>query len=269
MKKIILFSIPLSFFIILPATANLGQVWTDFQSYATDLQNYLRNNLTETLQPIESETQSAIDSSTGELNIPNPNAAGEIIRDGTIWYYTSGDKFDNNSTVRANLVSNEVNRLITRGAASGLMGTNGQLRLKTKLEETEKSIQQIAGFNEENAKLKEDINNQIENLKNSIPGNDAVQTAIASITSALGLGQLNILLQSNEIQEEEVKISGEHLSQTIQTNQFLQYSNLNLTNISQQVEENNRARRVDNSTEASRLLRNTSQVDLFGRQFEQ
>ncbi len=253
---------------ILPATANLGQVWTDFQYYATDLQNYLRNNLTETLQPIESETQTAIDSSTGELNIPNPNAAGEIIRDGTIWYYTSGDKFDNNSTVRANLVSNEINRLITRGAASGLMGTNGQLRLKTKLEETEKSIQQIAGFNQENEKFKEDINNQINTLKNSIPNND-VQNVIANISSLLGLGQLNFLLQSNEIQEEQVKISGENLSQTIQTNQFLQYSNLNLTNISQQVEENNRARRVDNSTEASRLLRNTSQVDLFGRSFEQ
>ncbi len=268
MKKIILFSIPLSFLIILPATANLGQVWTDFQSYATDLQNYLRNNLSETLQPIESEAQSAIDSSIGELNIPNPNAAGEIIRDGTIWYYTSGDKFDNNSTVRANLVSNEINRLITRGAASGLMGTNGQLRLKTKLEETEQSIQKIAGFKEENEKFKEDINNQINNLKNSIPNND-VQNTIANITSLLGLGQLNFLLQSNEIQEEEVKISGENLSQTIQTNQFLQYSNLNLTNISQQVEENNRARRVDNSTEASRLLRNTSQVDLFGRAFEE
>ncbi|TFI55958.1 hypothetical protein BLD44_001050 [Mastigocladus laminosus UU774] len=268
MKKIILFSIPLSFLIILPATANLGQVWTDFQSYATDLQNYLRNNLSETLQPIESEAQSAIDSSIGELNIPNPNAAGEIIRDGTIWYYTSGDKFDNNSTVRANLVSNEINRLITRGAASGLMGTNGQLRLKTKLEETEQSIQKIAGFKEENEKFKEDINNQINNLKNSIPNND-VQNTIANITSLLGLGQLNFLLQSNEIQEEGVKISGENLSQTIQTNQFLQYSNLNLTNISQQVEENNRARRVDNSTEASRLLRNTSQVDLFGRAFEE
>ncbi|MCP6761723.1 MAG: hypothetical protein NHB32_23930 [Fischerella sp. CENA71] len=265
MKKIILFSIPLSFFIILPATANLGQVWTDFQSYATDLQNYLRNNLTETLQPIESEAQSAIDSSIGELNIPNPNAAGEIIRDGTIWYYTSADKFDNNSTVRANLVSNEINRLITRGAASGLMGTNGQLRLKTKLEETERTIEKIAGFNEEAEKFQEEIQNQL----NSIPGINEAKNIANQIASTLGLGQLNILLQSIKIQEETSKITGENLSQTMQTNQFLQYSNLNLTNISQQVEENNRARRVDNATEASRLLRNTFQVDLFGRQFEQ
>jgi hypothetical protein len=267
MKKIILLSIPLSFLTILPAMADLGQVWTDFQSYATDLQNYLRNNLTETLQPIEAEAQIAIDSSTGELNIPNPNAAVEIIRDGTIWYYTSADKFDNNSTVRANLVSNEINRLITRGAASGLFGTNGQLRLKTKLESTEQTIQTIADFNEENEKFQEDINNQLETLRSQIP--DTIQNALANITSLLGIGQLNFLLQNNKIQEEEVKITGEHLAQTMQTNQFLQYSNLNLANISQQVEENNRARRVDNATEASRLLRNSSQVDLFGRQFEQ
>ncbi|WP_445638785.1 hypothetical protein NSTC745_01449 [Nostoc sp. DSM 114161] len=51
----------------------------------------------------------------------------------------------------------------------------------------------------------------------------------------------------------------------IQTNQYLQYSNLNLANIAQQTEEANRARRVETSTEASRLLRATSQMDLFGR----
>ncbi|BAZ69831.1 hypothetical protein NIES4106_46110 [Fischerella sp. NIES-4106] len=264
MKKIILFSIPLSFLIILPATANLGQVWTDFQSYATDLQNYLRNNLSETLQPIESEAQSAIDSSIGELNIPNPNAAGEIIRDGTIWYYTSADKFDNNSTVRANLVSNEVNRLITRGAASGLLGTNGQLRLKTKLEETERTLEEIAKSSEETDQESQDLLEQATAL---IP--EDAKDPINKILAILGANQGILQQQGIRIQREDLKISGESLSQTIQTNQFLQYSNLNLTNISQQVEENNRARRVDNSTEASRLLRNTSQVYLFGRSFEQ
>ncbi|MBW4433885.1 MAG: hypothetical protein KME28_19775 [Pelatocladus maniniholoensis HA4357-MV3] len=264
MKKIIFLSIPLSFLIILPAMADIGQVWTDFQSYATDLQNYLRNNLTETLQPLESETQSAIDSSTGELNIPNPNAAGEIIRDGTIWYYTSGDKFDNNSTVRANLVSNEINRLITRGAASGLLGTNGQLRLKTKLEETERTLEEIAKSSEETDQESQDLLDQATAL---IP--EDAKDPINKILAILGANQGILQQQGIRIQREDLKISGENLSQTIQTNQFLQYSNLNLTNISQQVEENNRARRVDNSTEASRLLRNTSQVDLFGRAFEQ
>ncbi|WP_323374455.1 hypothetical protein [Nostoc commune] len=38
-----------------------------------------------------------------------------------------------------------------------------------------------------------------------------------------------------------------------------------MANISQQSEETNRARRVETSTEAARLLRATSQMDLFGR----
>ena len=58
---------------------------------------------------------------------------------------------------------------------------------------------------------------------------------------------------------------GENLAQTMQLHQTLQYSNLNLANISQEMEESNRARRVNASAEAARLLRTTSQVDLIGR----
>jgi hemoglobin-like flavoprotein len=77
--------------------------------------------------------------------------------------------------------------------------------------------------------------------------------------------QANLQLQSIKIQSEQAKLVSETLAQSLQTNQFLQYSNLNLANISQQMEEANRARRVDTSTEAARLLRTTSQIDLFGR----
>ena len=70
------------------------------------------------------------------------------------------------------------------------------------------------------------------------------------------------------VQKLQAKIVAETFAQSIQTNQSLQYSNLNLANISQQAEEANRARRVDTSTEAARLLRATSQLDLFGREKE-
>jgi hypothetical protein len=68
------------------------------------------------------------------------------------------------------------------------------------------------------------------------------------------------------VQSEQSKIIGETLAQTMQTNQYLQYSNLNLASISQQMEEMNRTRRVDSATEAARLMRTTSQIDLFGRE---
>ncbi|NWF60867.1 MAG: hypothetical protein HXY43_16810 [Fischerella sp.] len=254
MRKTTLLTLSLTCLIMLPATAELGKVWTDFQSYAGDLQDYLKNNLTDTLQPLEADTQTAIDNSTGDLNIPNPNAAGESIRDSMTWYYVT-DKFDHNSTVRANLVSNEINRLITRGAVAGVMGANGQSTLREKLKATEDSLDRI----ESSKSFVEEI---LENLKSTI-------TDLANPASRLGLNQADLQAQNINIQQEQAKMIGETLGQTVQTNQFLQYTNLNLANISQQVEETNRARRVDTSAEAARLLRNTSQIDLFGRQFEE
>ena len=59
----------------------------------------------------------------------------------------------------------------------------------------------------------------------------------------------------------------ENLAQVMQNNQFLQYSNLNLANISRQVEQANQTRRVDTAAEAARLLRTSAQIDLFGREY--
>ncbi|MHC5831272.1 MAG: hypothetical protein ACYT04_88735, partial [Nostoc sp.] len=98
--------------------------------------------------------------------------------------------------------------------------------------------------------------------------NAAANAASGNVTQGLSfigeiLGQNQ--LQTIKIQQAQSAILGETFAQTIQINQSLQYSNLNLANISQQTEEANRARRVDTSTEAARLLRATSQLDLFGR----
>jgi hypothetical protein len=73
-------------------------------------------------------------------------------------------------------------------------------------------------------------------------------------------------LQAIKVQQEQAKIIAESLSQSIQTNHSLQYANLNLVNLSQQMAEMNRSRRVDAATETARLIRTTSQVDLFGRE---
>ncbi|NJS16863.1 MAG: hypothetical protein HC787_08450, partial [Nostocaceae cyanobacterium CSU_2_110] len=81
--------------ITLPAIAQLGNVWTDFQNYAIDLQNYLKDNISDTLQPVESETQTAINSFNGELNIPNPVAVRKSLNDNIIINSLS-DNFENN-----------------------------------------------------------------------------------------------------------------------------------------------------------------------------
>jgi hypothetical protein len=266
MQKTTIFTFTLLFLAILPVTAQiqtggLGQVWTDFQSYSTDLQNYLQYNLSDNLKPVEVQSQNALSNAKGELNIPNPVAAGKNVRDNLILYsYNSNsrsNRFENNSAVRGNLVSNELNRVITRGVAVGVLGENGQIRTKAKLESTEKSLQDIDRF----AQKTEESNNILLNTIRSIPKPTAETQAISSLAELLGVSQVQI----QKIQQEQVKIVAETFAQTLQNNQSLQYSNLNLANISQQAEEANRARRVETSTEAARLLRATSQLDLFGR----
>ncbi|NEU71591.1 hypothetical protein PI95_003080 [Hassallia byssoidea VB512170] len=263
MKKIALLTLSLSFLIILPATAQLGKVWTDFQSYSTDLQNYLTNNVNDSLKPVEFQSQNAIYNATGELRIPNPIDAGDRVSI-DIFLNSISDKFENNPVVRSSLVNNEINRLITRSSAAGVLGVNGQIRSKTKLEDTENRLEKIGVFTDE---LDENQQNFLNDIQDRIVQLGSNASVAGQVGELLGIReQTNLQYQQVKIQREQVKIVAETLGQTIQTNQSLQYTNLNLASLSQQVEDTNRARRVDASAEAARLLRTTSQADLFGRE---
>ncbi|MBW4643154.1 MAG: hypothetical protein KME23_09190 [Goleter apudmare HA4340-LM2] len=258
MKKIALLTLSLGLLTTLPAMAQLGNVLDDFQAYSVDLQNYLKNNLSPTLRPIEIQSQNALYDATGELNIPNPIAAGERVSNDIILNSIS-DKFDNNSVVKATTVNNEIKRLITQSSIASILGYNGQVRTKLKLQNVQDTLQNIS-------QIAQEADTSAQNILGGLPQTMS-QLATTSIPglSALFAGQSDLQLQNIKIQTEQSKIVAETFAQTMQTNHFLQYSNLNLASISQQMEENNRARRVDSSAEAARLLRTTSQMDLFGR----
>ncbi len=253
MQKTTFLTLTLSCLLVLPAIAQLGRVWTDFQFYSVDMQNYLRNNLNETLRPLEVRSQNALNNSTGELNIPNPVEAGKSLRQDLLFNPTT-DKFENNPVVQSNSVTNEINRLITRSSIESIMGRDGQIRLKSQLQNTETILDNI-----------EEISQQSDNLFRTI-ATAAANLIPTNPLAALEGDQANLQLQTIKIQQEQAKIIGETLAQTIQTNQSLQYSNLNLASISQQMDEINRSRRVDGATETARLIRTTAQIDLFGRE---
>ncbi|BAY16298.1 hypothetical protein NIES21_21230 [Anabaenopsis circularis NIES-21] len=256
MRKTTLLTLVFSSLLILPAMAQLGKVWTDFQYYSVDLQNYLRSNVNETFRPLDIRTQGALSNSSGELNLPDPVAAGKQVRDEIVINSISG-RYENNSAVNGAGVSNELNRIVTRGAVSGVLGREGQVRLKTKLEDTERSIETIAQTIENADSFLDKIKDQVCQVANTggmanVANQTLCQSSIQQDTTV-------------KILQEQSKIAAENLAQTFQTNQTIQYSNLNLANISQQVEETNRARRVDSAAEAARLLRTSAQIDLFGR----
>lgn len=260
MKRTILFTLGFLGLLTIPATAQLGRVWSDFQSYSTDLQNYLRYNLSETLKPLETSSQNALNSATGELNIPNPIAAGDQVRRDIIFFNSIPDKFENNQAIRSSVVTNEINRYLTRSTVQGTLGRDGQIRMRTKLQDTETSITEI----EKSSALADQIQSGLASIIRAAVGSNPATSSALSATQS----QADLQVQSIKIQTEQSKIISENLYQTVLANQSLQYSNLNLANISQQMEEANRARRVDTSTEAARLLRNTAQIDLFGRKTE-
>jgi hypothetical protein len=281
MRKTTIFTFTLLSLAILPAMAQvnteLGQVWNDIKLYSAEMEKYFQNNLSDNLKPLEAQSRNALDSAKGdrELKIPSPVAAGKKIRDNIInESYRSQSResrFENNAAVRGNIASNELNRFITRGAAEGLLGKEGQNRTQEKLENTENTLEEITTSA---GQLEGAKNTYIQNIQTALStaanatttgaSNSPIVQGILNLAQLIGVTQL----QTIRIQEAQSQFLGETFAQTIQTNQSLQYSNLNLANISQQAEEANRARRVDTSTEAARLLRATSQLDLFGREVD-
>lgn len=253
MRKVAIFSLGFSLLFLVPAMAQLGRVWTDFQVYSVDLQNYLINNLSQSLNPWEIRGQNALNNATGEANIPNPVEAGRSFRQ-DIFFSPTTDRFENNPVNYANTISNELNHLITRAAVESIMGRNGQLRLQAKLQNTENILENIDQITQNSDNILQEIINSVANI---VP-----QNPLAPVQQQ----QSNLQLQAIKVQQEQAKIMAESLAQSIQTNHSLQYANLNLVNLSQQMAEMNRSRRVDAATETARLIRTTSQVDLFGRE---
>ncbi|MEC4815687.1 MAG: hypothetical protein SAK29_20790 [Scytonema sp. PMC 1069.18] len=242
----------------LPAVA-LGNVWSDFQEYVRDLRDYVTNN-TENFRPYEAQAQSAITNASDNDTLFNPIAAADSVQEQIVSYSLS-DRFENNPSVYGNTLGSEISRYITRGAAQGLLGREGQLRLKSTLEETQKAV-------EDNDRIANEASReaqQAQGLKSQCSANFNTNGVNMSQRVSCELLALSVNLQSQslKLQAEQSKLMAENVGNTIKLRNDLQYSNLNLANISQQMDETNRARRVDTSAEVARLLRVTSQTDLF------
>lgn len=173
--------IPLAFLGILPAMAQLGDnVSTDFESYTTELRDYVITDIPKTLKQVEQEAQEAINessnnSTTGELGIPRPNEAGKQVRE-NILLNSKSDKFDNNSAVWGQIVSNELERQITRGAVEGVLGIGGQTRIKMTLEQTQQVIDDVNNLAESNTLNQSSLSSQIVTTINRIDSiNDEAQ----------------------------------------------------------------------------------------------
>lgn len=258
----------------LPSWGNLGNVWIEFQSYGNDLRNYLSNQVNSKFNPFQSTINTTINSASGELRIPNPNTTNQDVIN-QVSQYPIMDKYENNPVLRARKISGILDREMTRGRVEGTLGNGGQARSRNVLENTQNSLQKVNLGVETATNNKQQKQLEIQAAANSLGGLNLDNLNLAGSAFSLLLnnqarlaqltweGLADLELQNLNIQQEQTKIMAANLGINKQMQQDLQYTNLNLVNISAEVEDMNRDRRIENATAAARLLRAASQSSLL------
>lgn len=263
-----------------PATAEeLGQVWMQFQQYMKDLQAYIDEKLPESVKPLDNSAELATEAQ-GELGIPNPNQVRENVRD-RITPDSPADAFEHNSVLRREGVSNELDRQSTRTAIEGELGKEGQARTKVVIEQTEETVDNIQSISAAASQQKlpgnlqqiDGILQRIEGVAGAAESADNTQDVVKLLVRAqfeqsrvlrqAWFGQASLQADAMQTQSEQSKILGQMLSSSIGIHKDLQFSNLNLTNISQQMDAANRVNRVEAAASAARLFKIAAQTDLL------
>jgi hypothetical protein len=268
------FLLPILFVISsLPSWASLGNTWIEFQSYGNDFKSYLNNQSTEVLNQLQT-VNTTVNNASGELKIPNPNTTKKDVIN-QVSQYPIPDKYENNPVVRGSKISNNLDREITRAAIDATLGSGGQARIKNTLQNTQNSVQKVNIFIETASTNKQKKQLEIQaaantltglNINNLNPVSSAFSSMLnnqAKLTQLTWEGLADLKLQNLNIQKEQTGILAANLGTNIQIQQDLQYSHLNLTNISTELEDMNRNRRIETATTAARLLRVATQSDLF------
>lgn len=172
-----------------------------------------------------------IKDSQGEMGIPNPNAVRGRIDEGAIAREAADipDAFEVNKVVWGTYASNQVDRDLTRLGIETVLGATGQQRMKQETNSTQSTVKGIVTDADEAQKL------------------DVTQ---------------DVMKKQIRISAQQSLILGAMRADAMQARVDTQYTNLNITNISRSLDEANRARRVEDSAQAAKLLFIASQSHL-------
>ena len=214
MKATVILSLAFTVGMTLPVLADLGQVWTDFQSYSIDFQNYIKSTTNIVLSPLELQTQTAIIDSTGDLNLPNPISIGNEVSNDLIINPVT-DRFENNSALQSLMLGDQINRLITLGSVYSDLGAAGQTRLKNTLQNTQISLENIGLYSKQADSLLNNVQQMLATLSGGTPLSPIINAKLIS-------SQASLQLENIKIQTEQAKINGENLAQTIHLNHSLE-----------------------------------------------
>lgn len=169
--------------------------------------------------------------SLGEMGIPNPNEVRGRIDDGAVSLSPADipDAFEINKVVWGTYAGNQVDRDLTRLGIETVLGATGQQRMKQESDSTQSTVKGIV--------------------------TDADVAQKLDVTQDVMKKQIRIFAQQS-------LILGAMRADAMQARVDMQYTNLNITNISRSLDEANRARRVEDSAQAAKLLFIASQAHL-------
>ena len=172
-----------------------------------------------------------IKDSQGGMGIPNPNEVRGRIDEGAVTSEPADipDAFEINKVVWGTYAGNQIDRDLTRMGIESVLGEAGQKRMRQEIDATQKTLAGIA--------------------------TDADQSQKLDVTQDVQKKQIRVMAQQS-------LILGAMRADALQARVDTQYTNLNITNISRSLDETNRARRVEDSAQAAKLLSIASQSHL-------
>ncbi|QHG20546.1 hypothetical protein [Nostoc sp. ATCC 53789] len=199
----------LTSFSSLPATAQTNQnqsFLTQFQQIYSSLQTYISNyqkEFTKSLGKLEAELTQAIESSVGDLGIPDPLKAGKNIE--KVIQKQEGALLILDPRIQAGNAIKEWNQQYTRGQSESVLGVEGQ---RVQSQEAAITNDATAQSSENAAAAQEDVITQdilkkvaIQNLQNVVIAK-SIHSEAQKQSRSLAVANINLADISNRLDEQ-------------------------------------------------------------------
>jgi hypothetical protein len=186
-----------------------NQTFGYINGYFNEVANQLKKEVDESWENLQKDAQAAIEESTGNMGIPDPTAASQILADKL--RDKGGIAAESSSVIGAVEAGKQLERDSTRAAVASVLGKAGQQRTQSEIDATNKTVGQAQ-------QLAEDAQNM-----------DASQDVLKVIAA-----------QNAQI----VSMLGQVRTDGLQARHDAQQTNLMLNQIAESQAEQNRARRV-------------------------
>jgi len=215
------------------AASQVDTTFTDIfgifrQAFETS-KTYIEQALSGLLTPLPGDLEGVIQNTLGDLGLVDPNQVRSAIAE-ELTTILERDLVQSDSLYASLETANEVDRQLTRAQVDAVLGQSGQATTRDKITWIEDTIGQV----QQHA--------------------DSAQTAVSTQAAIKQMAQQNA---------RQSEILGAVQSELLQSRQDAQLTNLNLANMSQNLDQEARARRLQSLGNALDTLQISAQARLF------